>query len=212
MYNIESLFCTPVYLTHKDTGLSLSEMEEVKGIINEDMHSIHFESSGHRRPTHDDSYIFETKLKNLKEFCEQHIEIYVREIISSAEGVDFYITQSWLILTEPGGGHPIHCHPNSIISGVFYIATVEDDKIYFYDPNANMKERIEFNVKRYNHYNSNLWSFPINPFDLILFPSWLRHSVEKNEKATTNRISIAFNVFPKGILGERKMFNELKLV
>ena len=205
MYNIASLFCTPVYLTRKDTGLSLSEMEEVNDIINKDLH----DNSGNLI-SFGDTYIFDTKLKKLKEFIEQHIEIYVREIISLEGEMNFYITQSWLILNKPGDSHERHAHPNSIISEIFYVATVENDKIYFYDPNAVMKKRIELKIREFNHYNSSDWFFNINDFDLILFPSWLEHSVEENKKQTTNRISIAFNVFAEGTLGRKEHFNELK--
>ena len=125
--------------------------------------------------------------------------------------MNFYITQSWLNLTEPGGSHHKHAHPNSIISGVFYVATVEEDRIYFYDSNEIMKNRIEFKIREFHHYNSSIWFFNINDFDLILFPSWLQHAVKPNKKATTDRISISFNVFAKGILGWGENFNELKV-
>ena len=44
-----------------------------------------------------------------------------------------------------------------------------------------------------------------------LSPSWLSHEVELNEKATTDRISISFNIFIKGTLGDQKQLNELIL-
>ena len=51
--------------------------------------------------------------------------------------------------------------------------------------------------------------FNTNHNMLILFPSWLEHGVEQNEKATTNRISLAFNIFVKGTLGSRDQLTEL---
>ena len=60
-------------------------------------------------------------------------------------------------------------------------------------------------------WNSTKWFFPINTNELILFPSWLAHEVAPNKKATTDRISISFNTFVKGILGSKTSSTELIL-
>ena len=72
------------------------------------------------------------------------------------------------------------------------------------------QELITFSPKVFNIWNSVTWFFPVNNNELILFPSWLQHKVEPNEKATTDRISISFNTFVKGPLGQFG-FNELVL-
>ena len=161
--------------------------------------------------TSNNSDIFNGKLKKLKQFCEQHIKIYVKEVINPREELDFYITQSWINVTKPGEYHHQHSHQNSIISGVFYVSTEEDDRITFSDPNAKVKELIKFEKKAYNLWNSSTWFFPSITNELILFPSWLNHRVDPNEKATTDRISISFNTFIKGTLGIRKELTELIL-
>ena len=45
----------------------------------------------------------------------------------------------------------------------------------------------------------------------MLFPSWLSHGEEVNEKATTDRISLSFNTFVRGTLGSREDLTELVL-
>ena len=112
-------------------------------------------------------------------------------------------------MTKPGGSHHRHRHTNSIISGVFYIATVENDKIYFHDPNILIKDRLEFKIRKYNQYNSKSWFFEIDALDLILFPSWLEHNVMHNVNQTTDRISLSFNTFAKGDFGEEDRLNKL---
>ncbi len=146
-------------------------------------------------------YIFNDNLKKLKQFCEQQIKIYVEKVISPKQELDFYITQSWLNITKPGGFHHEHCHANSIISGIFYISTEEDDNITFGDPNFKVREMLKFEIKEFNIWNSSTWSFPVNNNDIILFPSWLDHLVPMNKKATTDRISLSFNTFVKGMFG-----------
>ena len=55
------------------------------------------------------------------------------------------------------------------------------------------------------------WSFPVKSNELFLFPSWMEHQVDANEKATKNRISLAFNVYVKGTVGNMHELNELIL-
>jgi len=203
---IHGIFPCPVYITKRDTNLSPKEAKEIRKIIDkEGMHK----NAGNT--TSNNSYIFNGKLKKIKQFCEQHIKTYVEQVICPTEELDFYITQSWLNITKPGEWHHQHYHSNSIISGVFYISTEEDDKIIFIDPNGEMKALIKFEEKEFNPFNSVSWYFPSVTNELVLFPSWLKHKVEPNEKATTDRISLSFNTFVRGTLGKRKDLNELIL-
>ena len=187
---INNIFPCPVYTVKRDSNLNTTEIKEIEDIIEEGMEG----KNEVNNSTSTNSFIFDTRLHNLKEFCEKHIKIYINTIINPKEEVNFYITQSWLTITKPGENHQVHSHKNSIISGVFYVATVEVDKINFYEPNK-VKQVIKFEPKEFNLWNSDSWSFPVTNNELILFPSWLEHGVEPNEKATTDRISISFDTF-----------------
>ena len=159
----------------------------------------------------DNTHIFDSKLKNLKEFCEHHIKIYVKEVLNPKEELDFYITQSWLNVVEPDGNIQQHWHSNSIISGVFYISTEDGDSIKFIDPNIKLRELILFEPKDHHIWNSTGWSLSSENNELMLFPGWLNHQVVPNKKASTDRISLSFNTFVKGIFGEKGGLNELIL-
>jgi len=205
-YKIGSVFPIPVYIVKRDSNLTSREEKEIGKIIKEGMKR----NTGNSNTIN--SYIFDSKLKKIKQFCEQQLKIYVEKVINPEEELDFYITQSWLNITKPGEHHHEHSHANSIISGVFYISTVEDDRITFRDPNHKIKELIKFhNPKEFNLWNSPSWFFPSITNELLLFPSWLNHKVDINEKATTDRISLSFNTFVKGTLGGRKELSELIL-
>ena len=205
-HTIHGVFPTPVYIVKRDTNLSPKEAKEIRKIIDKEGM---YNNAGNS--TSNNSYIFNGKLKKLKQFCEEHIKTYVEQVIYPKEELDFYITQSWLNITKPGEFHHDHSHNNSLISGVFYISTEEDDKITFSDPNARVKELIKFEQKEYNLFNSTSWFFPSVTNELVLFPSWLNHKVDTNEKATTDRISLSFNTFVRGTLGIRKNLTELFL-
>ena len=202
-HEIFGVFPNPVYFAYRD-----SEEVDIEDIIKEGM-QIH---EGSSTAQSNNMNIFDTKLKELKEFIEGHIKIYVREVLNPKEEneLDFYITESWLNIVHPGGQHNRHCHQNSIISGVFYIATTEDDFINFYEP-LPMKHQIKIEELGHNLWNAYSWYFPVTNNKLILFPSWLDHGVEVNGRQTTDRISLAFNVFVRGKLGEPGNANKLIL-
>ena len=203
--NIINIFPTPIYTVKRDSDLIPREEKEIEKIIKSGM----YKNIGNSTSTN--TYIFDENLKELKQFCEQHLNIYVNDIINPKKGLDFYITQSWLNITKPGEFHQEHCHSNSMISGVFYISTVEDDKLHFVDPNLKEKGQIKFKLEGFNMWNSSHSFNRVNTNELILFPSWLSHRVEPNEKATTDRISLSFNTFVRGNLGNREDLTELIL-
>ena len=203
---LQIIFPSPVYNEKRDSNLTPREEKGIGRIVKEGMN----ENFGNF--TSNNRYIFkDDKLKKIKQFFEQQLKIYVEKVINPAEELDFYITQSWLNITKPGGYHHEHFHANSIISGVFYISTVEDDKIEFKDPNSKVKTMLHFQPREYNIWNSATWALPVNTNELILFPSYIDHQVKVNEKATTDRISLSFNTFARGIWGRRKDATELIL-
>lgn len=200
-FMINNVFPTPVYIARSDSDLTSNE--EIQKIIKEGMVDNDYNLSS------ENNYIFDENLKELKQFCEHHIKTYVKEVMAPKEELDFYITQSWLNVTKPGQQHHQHCHPNSCISGVFYVSAEEDDSITFIDQNWPVKEMIKPEIKEFTIWNCPLWFFPVTAGELVLFPSWLQHKVQPNEKATTDRISISFNTFVRGKLGNNKELTEL---
>ena len=112
--------------------------------------------------------------------------------------------------TKAGQHHHIHTHPNSVISGVFYINATQGDRITF---SKQVKDMIlEFETDDFQLFNSKSWFFEVNTNDIVLFPSTLQHRVETlDEKKTDVRISLAFNTFLKGHVGDSKSLIELIL-
>ena len=210
-YHIEGIFPHPVYFANRGLDLDSTEEAEIKDIIEEGMYDPREGEYGGGNWTSHNSYIFNTKLKKLKEFCEKHIDTYVKEILNPKEEANYYITQSWLSITNPGEWHPHHSHANSIISGVFYISTEEGDILTYIDPNQKEKEHPPSEPKEYNIWNTPEWSFTVNNNQLLLFPSWLSHYVPINKSARSeSRMTIAFNTFAKGRFGTA--FNRDELI
>ena len=200
--NINGIFPTPIYISKLNrelTNKELSFIDKTKLDV--------FNNEGNK--TSNDNYIINNKVfKTLKEELELRVQDYFDKVISPANNITTYITQSWLNYTETNQYHHKHQHPNSLVSGVFYINCHEEhDKIKFFNDKYST---IKLETKDYNIWNSESWWFPVKTGDIILFPSSLTHMVETKQGDNT-RISLAFNVFIKGKVGDNKQLTELIL-
>jgi uncharacterized protein (TIGR02466 family) len=199
---INSIFPTPIYTSKINRQLNSEEVLFVNN-IKKDV----YKNEGNL--TSNDNYILNNKeLKSLKEELDLKVKDYFDKVISPANNITPYITQSWLNYTETNQYHHKHQHPNSLVSGVFYLnCNEEDDKIKFFNDSY---KTIKLGVKDWNLWNSESWWFPVKTGDVILFPSSLTHMVETKQGDNT-RISLAFNIFIKGNIGNNKNLTELAL-
>lgn len=150
----------------------------------------------------------EKELTKLRDFVETSVSDYFNTVYNPKHKVNLKITQSWTNYTEKGQYHHKHAHPNSFVSGVLYIqADKTKDKIFFY---KDQFEQIKFPPKEWNVYNSESWWFEVETGKLILFPSSLTHMVQTVESDQT-RISLSFNTFPVGNIGEEVDLTGLQL-
>lgn len=146
-------------------------------------------------------------LSSLRSFIEDALSDYFKISVNPRHNVGLRLTQSWCNYSNPGQFHHKHAHPNSYISGVFYIQTNPEDKIFFYKEEW---QQIKFPPEQWNEYNSDSWWFEAYTGRLILFPSSLTHMVPV-VKGENTRISLSFNTFPVGVVGEEIDLTELRL-
>jgi uncharacterized protein (TIGR02466 family) len=197
---ISVIFPTPIYISKLNRELTNKEslfIDKTKLDV--------YKNEGNT--TSNNNYILNhTAFKNLKDDLDLRIQDYFKKVISPTDAVTPYITQSWLNYTETNQYHHKHQHPNSLVSGVFYINCDEKfDKIKFFNDTYKM---IKPEIKEWNVWNSEAWWFSVKTGDIILFPSSLTHMVETKE-GTNTRVSLAFNVFIKGKIGNNKDLTEL---
>lgn len=197
---IHALFPTAVGFFDIDRDLSV---EENQFILNQKKYA------NEGNTTSCDKNILQSKeLIGLKDFFERSLISYFEETYKPKPDVSIYITQSWSNYTEPGGFHHKHNHANSIISGVFYPFADENvDKIYFYKVGFH---GLKLDATLWNDWNSESWWYPAKTGQLLLFPSWLTHMVPVREGKET-RISISFNTFLKGSIGNENDLTGLVL-
>lgn len=199
-FKVESLFPQPVAIYKLDRNLNTKELSFIKK--QKTCPNVGNKTSANNK-------ILDTKeLVDLRSFIEDCVSSYLNVVYDPKNNIKLRITQSWCNYTESGGFHHKHEHPNSFISGVFYPqADKEVDKIYFYRSGF---QQFQFPTNNWNLWNSSSWWFEVNTGDLVLFPSSLTHSVEP-VKGDRTRISLSFNTFPVGNLGEMSTLSALDL-
>ena len=202
---IVGIFPTPVYISPLDRKLTSLELKLV-----EKNKKIFTKNAGNT--TSANNYILNEKpFKKLKKELELRVKDYFQKIISSKNNITPYLTQSWLNYTESNQYHHRHEHPNSYVSGVLYInSDIKTDSIKFFHNNTYIPISPDIDKKRWNHFNSRSWWFSVDTGTLVMFPSSTTHQVDVKEGNNT-RISLAFNTFIKGTLGDNFSLTELKL-
>ena len=197
---INGIFQTPIYISKVDRKLTPLELKFV------DKSKKDFYKNEGNIKSNNNYILNEKPFANIKKELYLKVQDYFDKVISPSNSITPYITQSWLNYTETNQFHHKHSHPNSLVSGVFYINCHEEhDKIKFFN---DTYKTIKLEIKTWNLYNSETWWFPVKTGDVILFPSSLPHMVETKQGDNT-RISLAFNVFIKGTIGNNNALTEL---
>ena len=103
------------------------------------------------------------------------------------------ITGMWAVINKKNSSNAMHIHSNNYISAAYYVkAPIDCGDIVFYDPRP---------APIYSHpiaNKSNLLNAQVNAItpeegSLIMFPSYLDHSVNQN-LSNKERIVISFNI------------------
>ena len=170
------------------------------------------ENTGQEQRVHynrqsEDTFVLDRpELSNVKAFIEAKLHEYVTKIFASTDKL--VITQSWLNKSKKGESHHEHVHPNSMVSGVWYPQIHEQmPPIQF---RSRQQRDVSLQTEKYNTFNSATFMLPMKRGELILFPSNLTHSVPTNV-GEEERISLSFNTWPKGNMGDIKSLTYLPL-
>ena len=103
------------------------------------------------------------------------------------------INNMWAIINTGGSANLRHQHGNSTISGAYYVRAPKDSgDIVFYDPRP-APIYSHPNVESPNLLNAQVNSITPKDGAMVLFPSYLDHSVNEN-LSNEERIVISFNI------------------
>ena len=109
---------------------------------------------------------------------------------------DHFVTESWLNVNQRGGSQPGHSHPNSIISGTYYVQTLpEHPPLEFHRGRPSDQQPFISLSEQYaiNHPNTtNKIGFPTVQDTMIVWQSPLYHA-HAPLQVKGQRISLSWN-------------------
>ncbi len=193
MPNPNLFFSTPVWAekieNYKDTNdeiynyIKKLQKNDCEGIIKSNIKGWHSK----------DFNLKDKEPQNFIKIISRQIENLVREMDWDTKNQKTKITSMWAIINKGGAANARHHHGNSTISAAYYVRAPENcGDIVFYDPRPAPVYSHPISNKP-NSLNAMVNS--ISPIEglLVLFPSYLDHSVNEN-LSNKERIVISFNV------------------
>ena len=187
------LFPTPVWTIQLDNYKNVNE--EMYNFIksNQEKDEIGINKSNVKGWHSKDFNLNDKEPQNFISFILPAIEKVMIDMNWEKEKQTAKINNMWAIINTGGSANLRHQHGNSTISGAYYVrAPKNSGDIVFYDPRP---------APVYSHpnvVNPNLLNAQINGVSpkegaLVLFPSYLDHSVNEN-LSSQERIVISFNI------------------
>ena len=103
------------------------------------------------------------------------------------------ITSMWSIINKKDASNARHIHSNNYLSSAYYVRAPKNcGNIVFHDPRSVTTFRYP-KIAKPNNLNTNVFSVEPKEGLLVLFPSYLYHSVDLN-RSGEERIVISFNI------------------
>jgi uncharacterized protein (TIGR02466 family) len=104
----------------------------------------------------------------------------------------FALANFWVVVSPPGASNAQHTHPGAMYSGAYYLKTPGPaSPLLFHDPRG-ARAFTELQDKMRGPTLAVIRALPVQAGQLVLFPSWLAHSVPVNE-AAEDRVVLSFN-------------------
>ena len=206
---IMNLFPTPLLYGALDRDLTEAERNCIDGLC--EVHNMR--SNGNANSISKDTYVLrQPQLQDLSLWLTKMTNQFMYNIFAPEGEFGLYITQSWLNVTKPGQFHHRHRHPNSVFSGTFYVQTIPNDTIQVFSNIMShpLLYAYDCDFKNQNMHNAFSYSQPIKTNSIVIFSSNLEHRVPTNNSNKT-RISLAFNTFLRGKVGNSTDLTELVL-
>jgi uncharacterized protein (TIGR02466 family) len=124
--------------------------------------------------------------------CVSHVASTVLRFLR-IDGQVFEVTGCWATVLAKGAAHKIHSHPNNFLSGVYYVRVDPGgDSINFHDPRSQTRI-MRPPVWELTAENTDQVVVRVTTGNLLMFPSYLEHSVDAN-MSEEERISVSFNL------------------
>ena len=138
--------------------------------------------------------LLDPSLKDLKTW----IEIQAKDYLDNELGIDydeFFFSESWININGKGGDQKVHNHSNSIVSGTYYLKSLNGHPPLDFHKIKSENEPFISLTEHYAQGNPNTTSkvsFPSTQDSMLVFQSQLYHGHMASE-LEENRIGLSWN-------------------
>ena len=138
--------------------------------------------------------LLDPSLKDLKTW----IEIQAKDYLDNELGIDydeFFFSESWININGKGGDQKVHNHSNSIVSGTYYLKSLDGHPPLDFHKVKSENEPFISLTEHYAQGNPNTTSkvsFPSTQDSMLVFQSQLYHGHMASE-LEENRIGLSWN-------------------
>ena len=139
--------------------------------------------------------LLDPSLKDLKTW----IEIQAKDYLDNELGIDyeeFFFSESWININGKGGDQKVHNHSNAIISGTYYLKSLDGHPPLDFHKVKSENEPFISLTEHYAQGNPNTTSkvsFPSTQDSMLVFQSQLYHGHMASE-LEENRIGLSWNI------------------
>lgn len=132
-------------------------------------------------------------VKTLKSMLDKHAKNFAKIQEWALGDKKLELDNIWINVLDPGGFHGSHIHPNSVISGTYYVEIPDGaSSIRYEDPRLPLMMAAPPRKPKAARELQSSIPFAPRAGTLLMWESWLRHEVTLNQ-AESERISISFN-------------------
>ncbi|MBN8249573.1 MAG: hypothetical protein J0L84_19300 [Verrucomicrobia bacterium] len=136
---------------------------------------------------------FSSTFAELERRLDRHVAAFARALSWDLGGRPLRMTDCWVNFMPRGVAHSLHLHPNSVVSGTYYVATPRGCAgLKFEDPRLSRFMASPPRLASAPPSQQVHVLYPAVAGRVTLFESWLRHEVVANP-VRAERISISFN-------------------
>jgi uncharacterized protein (TIGR02466 family) len=199
MIKTQDIFPTPIFL-----GV-IENSQKINKVVVKILYDLREKDKGVKKSNilgwHSNYFLHnDTELHAIPEFLNLKTQLYqAANKIVKKMGFDIPVTfdDLWGNINTKYSSNQIHDHPDTIISGAYYLQIPHPvSNIELYDPRL-VKSYVEKGIAPpnkiiKNQYNTDTITVTPVEGNFIFFPSWLKHSVETN-LSDEDRISMSFN-------------------
>lgn len=191
MSNLKSYFTTHVYkanLRSVHNRLAEQLLDEVLLLAEEDQAGLSWSDDNYLKgytsyASANQLHLISPTFAELEKSIRTHVVKYLKQL--KLQVPDLAMSTCWANIMGEGCTHPLHIHPQSVISGTYYLKMpLGASALRFEDPRYGLFMN---RPPQDTHV-----SLKAQEGDLILFESWLRHDVPINTSKEP-RLSISFN-------------------